>query len=548
MKPPAKEQPINEPRTESLTVRGALGLAALRAGAPEVVAAAHRLDNPVRWVHVAERPTVSSALSGGELLISEGNLFSTEVQDQRFIAELAERGIAGFILELGEVYSAVPRRIVQEFEAHGIPLIVLHVQLPFIEVTEAVHRQLVNHELVLLEPSHRLQDRLTKLLLADGGIPEVLEVISEVVDNPVVLERERGGFGYHANAGLGDREINVGWEQHVRRLESSPTAAEAPVVVSGQPEGRLVALGLRRAVTEEDRVAVARAADLVGLVIMRDRHQDSLAARAQRGFLTAVQQGDVAPHLAETRAAAVGFESPVLLPLAVTMARHRRSRPVTLEDRAWRRVWDEATSEIHNRRIPLIVDQGPSGDVTLAVLGIEDVTQRSATAQRAATILLGAAERHLGEQQGAVLSVGPAVHTWHGVAEGFQLAVDALDGAVNSPPRTWHDATDLDLDRLLWSLRGNPDLERFARLRLDKLMQHDKRHRTQLIKTLRTLLEQNGKKAETARVLHLERQSLYNRVERIEAILGVDLTDPDARLGLHLALRVLPVVDSRSDS
>jgi purine catabolism regulator len=536
------------PTGGTLTVRVALELPALRAGAPEVVAGADSLDNPVRWVHVAERPTVSSALSGGELLISEGNLFSTEIKDRRFIAELAERGVAGFILELGEVYTTPPRHIVQEFESHGIPLILLHVQLPFIEVTEAVHRQLVSHELVLLEPSHRLQDRLTKLLLTGGGIPDVLEVVSDVVGNPVVLEREHGGFGYHARSGLSDREIGVGWEQYIRQLDSSPTASEAPVVVGGQPEGRLVALGLRRPVTEEDRVAVVRAADLIGLAIMRDRHQDSLAARAQRGFLTAVQQGDVAPHLAETRAAAVGFQSPVLLPLSVTMARHHRSRPVTLEDRAWRRVWDEAATEFYNRHMPLIVDQGRSGEVTLAVLGIEDVTQRAAAAHRAATIVMAAAERHLGEKQGAVLSVGPAVHTWHGVAEGLQVSIDALDGAVNSPPRPWHDATDLDLDRLLWSLRENPDLERFARLRLDALIQHDKRHRTQLLKTLRTLLDENGRKAETARVLHLERQSLYNRVERIEAILGVDLSDADARLGLHLALRVLPHVDPRATS
>ena len=42
---------------------------------------------------------------------------------------------------------------------------------------------------------------------------------------------------------------------------------------------------------------------------------------------------------------------------------------------------------------------------------------------------------------------------------------------------------------------------------------------------------------EAARALHLERQSLYLRLHRIEEALGVSLEDEDVVLGLHLAVR-----------
>ena len=46
-----------------------------------------------------------------------------------------------------------------------------------------------------------------------------------------------------------------------------------------------------------------------------------------------------------------------------------------------------------------------------------------------------------------------------------------------------------------------------------------------------------GRKAETARELHLNRQTLYNRLARISELLGTDLDDPQTVLALSLALR-----------
>ena len=58
-----------------------------------------------------------------------------------------------------------------------------------------------------------------------------------------------------------------------------------------------------------------------------------------------------------------------------------------------------------------------------------------------------------------------------------------------------------------------------------------------LLETLEAYLAAGGRKAEAARALHLERQSLYLRLQRIEEALGVSLDDEDVMLGLHLAVR-----------
>ncbi|NIL92723.1 hypothetical protein RhoFasSB10_05086 [Rhodococcus fascians] len=528
-----------KPAGAALTVRAALELPILRGGAPEVVVGADALDRPIRWVHVVEVRDIASVLRGGELLLSEGRMFGSAVEDRRLIAELSERGIAALVIELGPRHRTLPKNIVVACQEHGLTLIALHLPVAFIDITEAIHSQIVSYKMTLLDSAHQLQDRLTHLALSNGQIPEILDILAEAVHNPVIYERQHGGFVYQALHTLTERDVSAAWEAHTRRISSAPTALETTLTVGERSAGRLVALAMSSPFTEADELALERTAGIVSLVLMRDEHQDSVAARNQRGFLTALMHGEMPPYRAEARSATLGFVAPVLLPLAIRAAAHHRSRPLSLEDRLWKQIWDDVNSEMTGRRMTAMIDQAPSNDISLVMLGLEDVAQRKSAVDRFANVVQEAADRHIGVPNGAIICAGSAVHTWQAAGEGLILSVEAMDGAMQSQPRPWHDAIDLDLDRLLWSLRQNPDLARFAHLRLDTLLDHDRQRRSELFKTLQELLRLNGRKAETARALHLERQSLYSRVERIETLLGVNLDDPDTRLGLHLALRIM---------
>jgi purine catabolism regulator len=99
------------------------------------------------------------------------------------------------------------------------------------------------------------------------------------------------------------------------------------------------------------------------------------------------------------------------------------------------------------------------------------------------------------------------------------------------------------LRRLLWALRDEPALAAFVDQRLAPLRAYDARHRGELLKTLEIFCAHGGRKTETAKVLHLERQSLYKRLTRIEQLLEARLTEEDTLLGLHLALRARDVLE-----
>jgi purine catabolism regulator len=125
---------------------------------------------------------------------------------------------------------------------------------------------------------------------------------------------------------------------------------------------------------------------------------------------------------------------------------------------------------------------------------------------------------------------------WPEAGPALRLAAEAAAAAANLPAAPWHDVTALELQRLLWRARHDEELAGFVERTLGPLLAHDARRKLRLVPTLEALLLTGGRKAETARALHLNRQALYHRLTRIEQLLGVDLSDASQLLTLHVAL------------
>lgn len=99
-----------QPWEPALSVRQVLGLERVRAGQPEVVAGAHRLDRPVRWVHVAEAADVGVMLSGGEMVLTTGVLLAGDEEGQgEYIRSLDRAEAAAVVLGLGRAFPPRPR-------------------------------------------------------------------------------------------------------------------------------------------------------------------------------------------------------------------------------------------------------------------------------------------------------------------------------------------------------------------------------------------------------------------------------------------------------
>lgn len=97
------------------------------------------------------------------------------------------------------------------------------------------------------------------------------------------------------------------------------------------------------------------------------------------------------------------------------------------------------------------------------------------------------------------------------------------------------------LDRMgVYALLADLDpaaVEKYVRLWLGPLLEYEANHSSHLLETLRVLLDKEPV-AEAARRLYISRQGLYNRRDRLAAVLGTDLDDEEVCLALAVALRL----------
>lgn len=101
---------------------------------------------------------------------------------------------------------------------------------------------------------------------------------------------------------------------------------------------------------------------------------------------------------------------------------------------------------------------------------------------------------------------------------------------------------DLGLYQLLTALGGNPEAARFFRKTLGRLLAHDEQHNAELVDTLEAFFICHGNLSQTSTRLHVHRNTLTYRLNRISSITRLDLNDPDARFSLQLALKLRPVM------
>jgi sugar diacid utilization regulator len=128
-------------------------------------------------------------------------------------------------------------------------------------------------------------------------------------------------------------------------------------------------------------------------------------------------------------------------------------------------------------------------------------------------------------------------------APAFALARDALELMTRlGRDETMVGARELGAYGLLIKGSNREELIAFARRTLGPLIEHDRRHGTDLLTTLRVFLDEGRVQRRAAERLIVHVNTIVYRLKRIEELLGVDLDDAGVIFDAMLALRVMDVV------
>lgn len=462
-------------------------------------------DGRLAWVRVMKaRVPAFDALEPGDLAIVPASalavLAATPEELGPIVAAFRSTGVSGVLLVEGDSLAPASGDRLSELEVAladaGVPSLRLAPADP-----SAVERSVIGYIVSAAGELDRqaglLEADLERRAIAGEGAAAMVATAAEFLARPLALEGPRGDLvTVHAPAGEPDATPGVAAYVAGRR--------EPAVRVAIPSGGALVAVG-ERPLTELERRVLDRAATLLALELARD---EAVRRASDRGRREALPSGGPpwVVVLARQRGAAAEDDGP-----AARSAREGLRRELRLLAPA-RRLALRGDADSLEFRVVIAPEAG--ADATGLAARVAEVLGRTVAVSRPFT---SPADRPTAEAEArATLEAGLALRDAPVVARAERLAAYRLLGAVHNVP----DGPRLAGAILAPILSGRADVRRE---RLD---------------TLRAVLDGGGIN-EAAAALGVHRNTVAYRLRRIEAATGWQLTDPELRLPLAIAVRLV---------
>jgi PucR family transcriptional regulator, purine catabolism regulatory protein len=207
----------------------ALSIQPLNAGC--VVAGADYVDKDISWVQIVDHPDIESWVKQGHLLLSTGYTWPKDDEAASSVVEkLAAKGICGVVLAVPQFLDHFPSSSVQAAERVGLPLMEIPWEVPFSEITLAVHRELVDQHGKALVRSEQIHRELTEAAVSGSSLSDVARVLASVLGRRIdILSVDGLVLGTHTPEPVGVLAKDVGIGEAFRALDSSGEIQRARV-------------------------------------------------------------------------------------------------------------------------------------------------------------------------------------------------------------------------------------------------------------------------------------------------------------------------------
>ena len=360
---------------------------------------------------------------------------------------------------------------------------------------------------------------------------------------PVVLENLAHQVLAYEPVGTDAADLLDGWETRSRSVELAERTGfdertgwlVTVVGARGHDWGRLV-LVADGAPGSRDLMLVERCASTLALNRLVERDRESLERQTHRTLLAGILDHSWPDAEVMLRARALGVPLDDRRLVAVVVRRDvEAGEPVLAAEQALRDLAERVASAVREARLLALV--GALDDASVGVLAsVSGRSRVDAAVEALASALQSPAGRAGPAEPVPVMAVGSDVGAVRDVRRSFLEAAHVADAAATQPGRPFHRLADVRLRGLLHLLRDDARLQTFVEREVGPLLAYDAQHRTTLVELLGTYLDHGRNKSAAADAAHLSRPAFYERLHRIERVLGVDLDSVDSCLSLQVAL------------
>ncbi|GAA2579428.1 PucR family transcriptional regulator [Microbacterium binotii] len=458
----------------------------------------------VRWVHASEQLDIAPLLRGGELILMEGvNLITADAAELRtYVDTLVARDIAALAVETTPRLPRIPDALLEHAEASGLPVIHLRRRVPFVQICESINSQLADVSLRRLRIADQISLALSEAIENLASIDQLLALIRDRANSSAQLTSLSGQT---LGVALVDAETpSLGIEY------TAPVSFGGTVVAT---------LTLRPAADADIHLisgALSRAPEILAIALLRTHPLSPHDRRRSRFISLLASSGprtSAAEHAREltTLAVRLGFEpDDRFIPFVVELG--DPSTVAAVQD-AIAAISPRSTGQFADGQYVGIVGFAPSWDAQNVRDAVTDALRR------------------LAARGGVRAAVGPTSASVDRAVRAVRSARESVPYASDAEPVV--DAASIAVTRLWPLLSQIEPVSEFIDEQIGALLDRDAVSHGELFDTLRALAENLGSKTGAAASLGIHRQTFYQRLERITAVLG-PLEPGSARIGAVL--------------
>ncbi|BAC14909.1 hypothetical conserved protein [Oceanobacillus iheyensis HTE831] len=536
----------------------------------------------VQWISVIELP-VENFVRKNEIVLTtaigcknDPDLFI------EFVKDVIESKAAALMIALGRFIYDIPKEVIDMAKQHDFVIIVLPWEIRFANIVETVMLQLTDAGSEERKRSERVQQKLLNLILAEHDLNHILSFIQEEMEATIYLSDRYGNL---FDRELYTEQVQERWKQNVvngkvprqqtvqnnndpliqkfdliEETQSEHALVQIPILqVSGEPQGYLF-VSLPEGEEKESFLTTNRvhiiehAATTIALWLSKRNAIEETKIRLRSDFVDELAKGYFQSYEeAVSRAGLLGYELHneyvCIVGFAENMGRifeRRVQEGHTFE--SWKKSMHRYIEEEIIYAATTLERQWlltRNEEVFLIYLQVEHQTDHEY-----ATDFLDMIDRrlqHLLPDIEMIWGLGKRVKHFSDYHVSYQQARTALKiGYRKEKRRTWYDQT--GLDRILLNLYEFDDMQEMMKNTITPLIKYEAERQMDLIGTFTAFHQYRGNVSQTARSLHLHRQSLLYRLRKIESLTGLSLNNSDHLFLLELCLKTWKIGNEDMDA
>jgi len=543
-----------------LTVREALNIYPF--STVEIMGGSKGLDRPIRYLNIMEIPDVAEWLRGGELLFTSG--FAVRSSPDMFvplIEKLAERGVAALAIRPSTYLPEISKGMIETSERVGLPLLKLTRIIPYMDYMEPLLEVVINEQLNLLKSTEGIHNRLLESMLNDRGLTSIITALEKIIKIPVCIIGSNGIlFNKEEYCTQEHRDLVAVFQQNFKalHLNDKPTGKyfriEIPdkgvygcVPIPYNTKFRPVMMTKESDMIKNEISILAQehAATLIAVELMNEDMVNKREQQIRGDFLEELIEGrNLDAEVMQRRASYMGIfldEPYCVFLLGINPKKNKDG--LSYDDRSLlnikQRMQERLETAFQYTADYLLLSN--KGDDLLGLVGVKSLDEKQMK-----QILASSIEKMRLRYPDLAIVAGCSDRVI-----GAEKARDSYEQALLAQNITnkFFSATtittyrELGIFRFLDFVKDDNIIENYITETLGNLLKQ--KSSAELLDTLRAyyLNEQNVSK--TARALFVHKNTVIYRLQKVEELLELQLTDYDKSFNIQFCLKAIDMLKGR---